>query len=84
MYIWINEMIMDRATEIRDKLHHYIDVADEQKLHAIYVLLEDEISWQYSSEDIAEFQRRRQLHLAGISKSYTVEESLNAIREQTK
>ncbi len=31
------------SSALRDKLHHYIDVADEQKLQAIYVLLENEI-----------------------------------------
>ncbi len=77
-------MTMDRTTALRDKLHHYIDVADEQKLQAIYVLLEDEINWQYSAEDIAELHRRRQQHISGLSQSYTVEESLNAIRQKKK
>ena len=75
---------MDRPASLREKLHHYIDVADEQKLQAIYVLLEEEIDWQYTAKDIAEFHRRRQQHLAGLSKSFTVEESLNAIRQQKK
>lgn len=84
LYFYTNRIVMDRAASLRDKLHHYIDVADEQKLQAIYVLLEEEIDWQYTAEDIAEFHHRRQQHIAGSTQSYTVEESLNAIRQQKK
>ncbi|MBC6491376.1 hypothetical protein ACFSQD_13550 [Flavihumibacter stibioxidans] len=75
---------MDSAATLRNKLHQYIDVADEQKLQAIYVLLEDDINWRYSSADIAMLHQRRQQHLKGLSKSYTVEESLEAVRQQKK
>jgi len=75
---------MDSASSLRDKLHHYIDIADEKKLQAIYVLLEDEIDWSYSSEEIEMLHQRRQQHLQGLSKSYTVEESLNLARQQKK
>ena len=69
---------------LRDKLHQYIDVADEQKLQAIYTLLEDEINWSYTKEDIHQFHQRRQNHLNGTSQSYTTEESLTAARQQKK
>jgi hypothetical protein len=69
---------------LRDKLHQYIDVADEQKLQAIYTLLEDEINWGFGKEDIEQFHQRRQNHLDGTSQSYTAEESLNAARQQKK
>ncbi len=75
---------MGLPLSLRDKLHQYIDVADEQKLQAIYTLLEDEINWSYTKEDIEQFHQRRQNHLDGISKSYTAEESLNAARQQKK
>lgn len=75
---------MDSGSSVREKLHHYIDIADEQKLNAIYVLLEDEINWTYSSEDIEMLHQRRQLHQQGLCKSYTVEESLNSARQQKK
>ena len=77
-------IIMNTATSLRDKLHQYIDVADEQKLQAIYVLLEDEINWSYTSEEIGMLHKRRENHLKGASKSYTVEESLKAVRQQKK
>ena len=69
---------------LRDKLHQYIDVADEQKLQAIYTLLEDDINWSYTKEDIEQFHQRRQNHLNSTSQSYTTEESLNAARQQKK
>ncbi len=75
---------MDKAASLRDKLHQYIEVADEQKLQAIYVLLEDEIDWHYNSEEINMFHLRRDNHLKGTSRSYTVEESLKDIRNQKK
>ncbi len=34
---------------IKEKLHHYIDVAQEQQLQAIYTLLEDKIELSASN-----------------------------------
>lgn len=75
---------MGTPLSLRDKLHQYIDVADEQKLQAIYTLLEDEINWRYTAEEIDVFHQRRENHLKGISKSYTTEESLKETRLQKK
>ena len=75
---------MESNTLIKEKLHHYIDVANDEKLQAIYVLLENEIDWHYTSTDIEELVQRRQRHLNGESKSYTVEESLSLLRNQVK
>lgn len=75
---------MGSPLSLRDKLHQYIDVADEYKLQALYVLLEVEIDRGYSAEEIAVFYQRRDNHLKGTSKSYTPEESLKAIRQQKK
>jgi hypothetical protein len=33
-----------KATEIREKLHQYLDVADERKIEAIYIMLEDNLA----------------------------------------
>ena len=75
---------MNTAISLRNKLHQYIDVADEQKLQAIYILLENEIEWHYTQEEIDLFHQRRENHIKGISKSYTVDESLEAIRQLKK
>ena len=73
---------MQADTSLRDKLHSYIDVADEQKLHAIYILLEEEIekTHTYSNEEIALFYERRSRYLAGEGKSYSVKESIKKLR----
>jgi len=69
---------------IRNKLHEYIDTADERKLQAIYTILEDEIedTYIFNEEEIVLFHERRNKHLSGESKSYTVEESLQMIYEK--
>ncbi len=75
---------MEANTMMREKLHHYIDIAEENKLQAIYTLLENEIDWHYSSELIDMLSERRDNHLQGKSKSYTLAESVNLIRNQKK
>ena len=74
------------SKEIKEKLHKYIDTADDKKLQAIFVILEDEIEGElyYSPEEIKMFYERRQKHLDGSSKSYTVDEAHNIIRQNRK
>ena len=71
---------------LRNKLHEYIDRADERKLSAIYVLIEDELEdkFTYSNETISMLHERRDNHVNSISKSYTAEESVEIIRRQKK
>ncbi len=73
---------MEQAS-IKQKLHRYIDVADEKKLQAIYTILEDEIEGEYfyTQDEIKMFYDRRQKHLNGESKSYTVAETLDLVRQ---
>jgi hypothetical protein len=78
--------VMQNTGSLREKLHHYIDIADEQKLQAIYVLLEEHIEKEhvYSKEEIEMFYERRKRHLAGEGSSYTIEESIDRIRKNGK
>ena len=80
---FVETKIAMEPANIKQKLHHYIDVADEKKLQAIYTILEDEIEGEYfyTQEEIKMFYERRQKHLNGESKSYTVAETLNLVRQ---
>jgi hypothetical protein len=71
---------------LKQKLHDYIDTADEKKLQAIYVILEDEIEGElfYGVEEIKTFYERRQKHLSGSSKSHTPDEAHKIIRANRK
>jgi len=69
------------TTAIREKLHKYIDVADERKIEAMYIMLEDEIaSYDYNTDEIKLFHKRRNKHLNQESVCYTPDEALNLIR----
>ena len=74
--------------ELREKLHGYIEHADEQHLSAIFTLVEQDTSESHShvfdEETIKMLNQRRENHLNGISKSYSVEESFELIRQHKK
>ena len=80
-------MTMD-TRELRQKLHHYIENAEEKKLQAIYSMVEDEIKEAYNHWDDEDFvtvlQEREQAYLNGTSKTYTVSESALSAREAIK
>jgi len=73
---------------LREKLHDYINIADEQHLSAIYVLVRDntlsESGEKYDEATMNMIYERRENHRKGISKSYTVEESMEMIRNHKK
>ena len=49
------------AAELREKLHSYINIADERYLQAIYVLIEKDIStgYEYDAATLKELEVRR-------------------------
>ena len=74
------------SAAIRQKLHDYIDIADEKKLEAMYVILKTDIENGSSYDDatIARFHARRDNHLNESSPSYTVAETIASARNQEK
>ena len=53
---------------IRNQLHQYLEVADDRKLEAIYVMLEDaikELKVEYTEEYKAELDKRIEYYLNG-------------------
>lgn len=71
------------ALQKRQKLHEYIDLADDEKVNALFTILEadNELSYQYSDEDIKMFYERKERYLKEEGKSFSVEESFDEIRK---
>lgn len=71
---------------IRQRLHDYIDSVDENKLQAMYVILQTDIEHTHSYSDVtmAMLHQRRDNHLNGGSKSYTVAQTLAFARGRGK
>lgn len=46
-----------KTVEIKQKLHHYIETAQDKKLKAIYAMVEDEIQETYDYWNDQEFWR---------------------------
>jgi hypothetical protein len=78
----MNTAVNDINT-LPSRLHDYIEHADERHLTAIYVLVEgqeDSVTHHYDTATIEMLHSRRDAHLNGESRSYTIEESLALIR----
>lgn len=75
---------MNTAT-IRQKLHQYLESAEENKIKAIYTMLEAELNAQesfiLSEAQIALLEKERTLHLQGKSKSYNWDEVKRKIKD---
>ena len=72
---------------LRERLHEYINAADEQHLSAIYILVEDNIPADneiYDEAIMNMLYQRREDHRNGTSKSYSVEEAMNIVRNHKK
>jgi len=70
---------------VKEKLHEYIDHADEKKVQAIYTLVENELedrSDLYDEATLNSFRKTSKDYSAGKEKGYPVEESMNRIRKQ--
>ena len=72
---------------VREKLYDYIRIADDKKLKAIYMMLEDEITgeteWWKDHVFVKELDRRYKAWANGKEKGYTLAE-VDASIEQLK
>jgi hypothetical protein len=73
---------------IREKLHDYINEADEEKVKAIYTLVEGEIipgpHWANEEEFIADMDERVRRYDEGIDRGYTWDEVEASLAELKK
>ncbi|WP_256014274.1 hypothetical protein [Desertivirga xinjiangensis] len=79
---------MNTAT-IRQHLHNYLDIANDKKLKAIYVMVEDELKesiTEYTDELKAELDQRVAYYLDGgaMVSSAEMGQRIQAIRKKRK
>jgi hypothetical protein len=76
------------TADIRQKLHHYIETAQDKKVKAIFAMVEDEIEETYDHWNdeafIAELKRRETAYLEGNAKVYTLEQTLSRAKQTIK
>ncbi len=73
------------TVDIRQKLHHYIETAQDKKVKAIFAMVEDEIEETYNYWDdetfVSELQRREKAYLEGVAKTYSLEQTVARARQ---
>ncbi len=76
-----------KTSDIRQKLHQYIDTAQEKKVKVIFAMVEEieeaDDHWQ-DEEFINELKRRENNYLVGTSKTYTLQQSVARAKKAVK
>ena len=74
--------------ELREKLHDYIEHADEPHLSAIFTLVENDTTeshnYVFDEETMQMLYKRRDDDRKGLTQWYTAEESINRILQHKK
>ena len=73
-----------QTTQIRQKLHQYIDDSDEKLLKLLFAVAkehndDDDFEYEFTAEDIKEFDSRREKRLSGETRTYSWEEAKDII-----
>lgn len=77
-----------KTSELKEKLHRYIESAGEKKLKAIYTLVEEEIDettnhWE-DKDFVEELERRERSYLNGTAKTYSLKEAMQRVDDAVK
>ncbi len=75
------------TTAIRQKLHSYLEIADDKKVKAIYAIMENDIeesAVDYTDEFKAELDKHYADYKTGKAKMITAEESKKRIQKILK
>ncbi len=72
--------------QLRQKLHQFIDKAEDRKLKAIYTIIENDIeqSSLLTDEQKAELDKRLEEYIQGKGKNYSLKSAMNRIRRKIK
>ena len=76
-----------QTTQIREKLHQYIDNSDEKLLKLMFALAkeyneDDDFEYEFTADDIREFDDRREKRLSGESRTYSWDEAKDIITKK--
>ncbi|MCA0396410.1 MAG: hypothetical protein LCH51_03340 [Bacteroidetes bacterium] len=86
-FMYVKTETMD-ALAIREKLYDYIRVADDKKIEAIYIMLEDNIKerldWWKDKMFVDVLQKEQKAWVAGETKGYSMSEIKSAIANRKK
>lgn len=83
---FVTKLLVMMTGDMRQQLHHFIDVADDRNIEAIYTILEGRLNetQKFSAEDLEKFYERRRLYIEGKTENYTVKEAHALIRASRK
>ncbi len=81
--------IVMEVTNIRQKLHQYVDKGDEKLLKLLYAIAkeytdDDDFEYEFTDEEIKLFEERRAKRLSGESKTYSWEDAKAIITGKKK
>lgn len=68
------------TTDIREKLHRFVDTGDEKLLNIMYAVAkeyndEDDLEYEFGNEELYILEERRMKRQKGESKTYSWEEA---------